>query len=203
MFKLVIVDLMGILTKHENEYSILKKIINYKGTSQSLNAHLGDSYEKLISGKSHERFFWKSIEKNLKPKKKIANIKKEFMKSFSPIFSPKLLKKARQNFRFALCSNFYYPWYAQIKKSKKIDFDFELISSKAKMKKDSKEMYLSAMLKFDMIPPECLVVSDEASDLKRAKELGMSTLFIPGKSKDYADADYSYEKFDDFLKILI
>lgn len=203
MFKLVIVDLVGILTNNENEYSLLKKILNFKGTVQSLNAYLGDSYDKLLIGDIPERTFWNNLVKKVKTRKKLENIKKEFLKSFKPIFDPKLLSKARQNFKFALCSNFYYPWYLSIKKSNKIEFDYEAISSKLKMKKDNKEMYLGAMLNFKLTPKECLVVSDEISDLHRAKELGMETMLIPGKTKEFKGANYSYKTFDDFLKILI
>jgi HAD superfamily hydrolase (TIGR01549 family) len=203
MFKLVIVDLIGILTQNENEYFLLKKILNFKGTVQSLKAYMGDSYNNLLIGKISERTFWNNLLKKVTSKKKLENIKKEFLESFNPIFNAELLSKARQNFKFALCSNFYYPWYDLIKKENNIDFDYESISSKVKMKKDNKEMYLGAMLKFDLIPSECLVVSDEISDLNLAKDLGMKTLFIAGKSKEFKKADYFYEKFDDFLKILI
>jgi HAD superfamily hydrolase (TIGR01549 family) len=203
MFKLVIVDLMGILTSNENEYSLLKKIINYKGTAQSLKAYLGDSYDRLLLGEIPQSSFWNKLVKKTQTKKKLETIKKEFFKSFKPIFNPKLLEEARQNFSFALCSNFYYPWYLLIKKANNIEFDYESISSKSKIKKNNKEMYLSAMLKFDLTPSECLVVSDEINDLSLAKELGMKAMLIPGKSKEFKGADYSYEKFDDFLKILI
>jgi beta-phosphoglucomutase-like phosphatase (HAD superfamily) len=62
---------------------------------------------------------------------------------------------------------------------------------------------MNAMLNFKLKPQECLVVSDEISDLNLAKEIGMKAMLIPGKSKEYKEADYFYEKFDDFLKILI
>ncbi|MDD2678476.1 MAG: HAD hydrolase-like protein [Candidatus Nanoarchaeia archaeon] len=203
MFKLVIVDLMGILSNNGNEYSILKKITNFKGTAQSLKAYLGDAYEKLLSGKITEKLFWQKAAKESKTRKKPESIKKEFMKSFSPIFDKELLKKARQNFSFALCSNFYKPWHEEIKKKHKYAFDYESLSSEAKIKKDDKKMYLSAMLNFKLKPEQCVVASDEASDLLLAKELGMKTLFIPGKTKEFKGADYYYETFNDFLAVLI
>jgi HAD superfamily hydrolase (TIGR01549 family) len=203
MFKLVIVDLVGILTNNENEYSLLKKILKFKGTVQSLKAYLGSSYDKLLIGKITEKTFWNNLIKKIKTRKKPKNIKKEFLKSFKPIFNPELLIKARKNFNFALCSNFYYPWYDLLKKKYNISFDYEAISSKLKMKKDNKEMYLGAMLNFKLKPDKCLVVSDEVNDLKIAKDLGMKTMLIPGKTKEYKEANYVYKKFDDFLKIII
>ncbi|MFA5333435.1 MAG: hypothetical protein WC376_02990 [Candidatus Nanoarchaeia archaeon] len=203
MFKLVIVDLTVALANAEEEYSLLKKILNFKGTAQNLKLCTLDSYDKLLVGKISEKMFWNNLEKKTKTRKKIGSIKKEFFKSFNLTFDPELLIKAKSNFSFALCSNFYYPWYESIKKRKKIEFDYEAISSKVKMKKDNKKMYLSAMLNFKLLPEECLVVSKNLKDLSLAKELGMKTMLISGKHKDFSGIDYFYLKFDDFLKVLI
>jgi FMN phosphatase YigB (HAD superfamily) len=202
MFRLVITDLAGIFLASVNEYSLLKNILKFKGTAQSLKAYMGDSYDKLFTGKMKEMIFWNNLIKKTGSKKKMASIKKEFLKSFKPIFDIALFQKAKENFKFALCTDFYHPWLEEIKKSSKFSFDYESISSKTGIKKSSKEAYLGAMLNFKLKPEECLVVSDEISDLKLAKELGMHAMLIPGKSKEFKDADYVYEKFDDFLKIL-
>ncbi|MFA5303495.1 MAG: hypothetical protein WC393_03075 [Candidatus Nanoarchaeia archaeon] len=203
MFKLVIVDLTVMLTNAEDEYSLLKKILNFKGSEQSLKLCTLDLYDKLLIGKISEKIFWNNLLKKIKTRKKLKSIKKEFLKSFNIIFDPKLLVKAKANFSFALCSNFYYPWYESIKKYNKIEFDYEAISSKLKIKKDNKKMYLNAMLNSKLLPEECLVVSEKLKDLSLAKEIGMKTMLISGKHKDFEDIDYFYPKFDDFLKVLI
>jgi FMN phosphatase YigB (HAD superfamily) len=167
-----------------------------------MKAYLGDSYEKLILGKSTELVFFKKLLSETKSSKKPENIKKEFLKEFKPIFEPENLEKAREFFKFALCSNFYYPWYNKIKSENKISFDYEAISSREKIKKEDKEMYLSIMIKMKLTPEECLVASDETSNLNLAKSLGMKTLFIKGKTKNYPQADYTYSSFNDFLKVL-
>jgi len=203
MFKLVIVDLIGILSSNENEYAMLKKVTNFKGTIQSLEGYIGEYYDKLLTGKITESVFWRKVIEKTGTRKKLENIKNQFFKSFDPIFDANLLKKARENFKFALCSNFYKPWYEAIKKKYKIIFDYESLSSEAKLKKNNKLMYLNAMLNFNLKADECIVISDESSDLSLAKEMGMNTLHIPGKTKEYKEADYSYHSFNDFLKILI
>jgi FMN phosphatase YigB (HAD superfamily) len=69
------------------------------------------------------------------------------------------------------------------------------------MKPDAK-IYLNVPAFFKISPEECAYVTDEVEDLRVVKNLGMSTIFIPGESKSYEEADYYYPNIQEFLEIL-
>ena len=103
MFRLVITDLAGVLIKSPNEYSLLKKILKFKGTAQSLKAYMGDSYDQLLIGKMREAAFWNDLIKKTGTRKKMASIRKEFLKEFTLTFDVELFQRARRisNSRYA------------------------------------------------------------------------------------------------------
>lgn len=203
MFKVIIFDLVGIFSEHENIYSIFKKITNFKGTVKSLHAYVGKEYEKLLIGKTTELVFWNKLKKVTKSRKSIDSLKRIFFKQFTPTFNAKLFKEVRKNFKVALLSNFVNSWWMYLRNKFKINFDYELLSSSIKLKKPDSKMFLQVPAFFKVNPNDCVYVSDEASDMLGAKSIGMETLFIPGQTKSYRGADYYYNSIQEFLKILI
>ena len=79
MFKVIIFDLIGVLSEHENVYAIFKKITRYKGTARSLKAYVGDSYDKLLIGRSTELSFWNKLKKVTDSRRSVDSLKKSFL----------------------------------------------------------------------------------------------------------------------------
>lgn len=202
MFRVIIFDLVGVFSEHKNVYTILKKITNYKGTVKSLNANLGDSYDKLLIGKTTELVFWNKLKKVTNSRKSIDSLKKSFFKNFKPLFKKETFQKVRENFQVALCSNFVNSWWLYLKDKLNINFDYEVLSSSMKIAKPDPKIYLNVPLFFKISPEECAYVSDEIEDVRAAKELGMTTIFIPGESKKSKEADYHYNSIQELLEVL-
>ncbi|MBN1923260.1 MAG: HAD-IA family hydrolase [Nanoarchaeota archaeon] len=202
MFKVVIFDLVGVFSKHKNVYSILKKITNYDGTAEGLHSYIGDAYDKLIVGKMNELVFWNKLKKETGSRKTIDSLKKSFLKEFKPVFKHEDFEKIKKNFKVALCSNFVNSWWMYLKDKFKISFDYEVLSSSLKIKKPEPEIFLSVSSFFKISPYDCVYVSDEAEDMKAAKKTGMQTIFIPGKTKSFKNADYYYTSVENLLEVL-
>ncbi len=202
MFRVVIFDLVGVFSKHKNVYHIFKEITRYKGTVKSLKAYIGEYYEKLIVGNITELTFWRKLKEITKSRKSVDSLKREFLSKFKPTFNKKLFNKVRDNFNVALCSDFVSSWWSFLKSKYGIDFDYVVFSSSLKVSKPDKRLYLSVPFFFKIQPSQCLYVSDEVEDIRVAKELGMQTVFIPGKSKSCKEADYVYSNIDELLEVL-
>ena len=203
MFKVIIFDLVGVFSEHENVYSIFKKITSYKGTSKSLQAYIKDYYEKLLIGKITELEFWNKLKKTTNSRRSIDALKKSFFSNFQPLFKVETFNKVRNNFRVALCSNFVNSWWLYLKNKFHLEFDFEVLSSSLKIAKPYPSIYLSIPNFFKVKPFDCVYVSDEAEDIKVVKSLGMQTIFIPGQSKSVKGADYYYPNIQELLEVLV
>lgn len=202
MFKVVIFDLIGIFSKERNIFTLLKKVTNYSGTSKALSVYLKKEYISLVLGEIKEGEFFKQLKKLTKTKKKISIIKKEFLNNFEPNFDKELFNTVKNSFKLALCSEFVTPWWNFLKKKYKINFDYEVLSDNVGIKKPHPKLYLFPSLFFKIDPDECAYISDEIEDISIAKQLGMVTIFIPGKNKKCEIADYSYKTINELLKVL-
>ena len=202
MFKVIIFDLIGIFSKEKNIFTILKNILNYSGTSKSLYIYLKEEYNSLVLGEISETEFFKKLKKISKSKKKISLIKKELLEVFEPNFNKELFNKVKNSFKVALCSEFVSPWWTLLKKKYKINFDYEVLSDNVGIKKPHSKLYLFPSLFFKINPNKCAYVSDEIEDIIIAKQLGMQTIFIPGKNKKCKIADYTYKNINELLKVL-
>jgi len=202
LFRVIIFDFIGVFSEHNNIYSIFKKITNFKGTTNSLKAYLEQDYNKLLMGKTTELSFFQKLKEVTKSRKKEDSIKKEFLSSFKPQFDHEVFNKVRENFKVALCSDFVKDWWLYLEDKFKIKFDETSFSSELKLKKPAPDFYLSIPSKLRVSTLSCAYVSDEASDINAAKGFGMTTIFIPGKSKEVKEADYTYNSLKELLNVL-
>lgn len=202
MFKVVIFDLVGVLSKNRNIYTIFKKITKYKGTVKSLEAYMKKAYNKLLIGGTTELVFWNKLKKVTSSRKSIDSLKKSFFRNFKPLVKKETFEKVKENFEVVLCTNFVNSWWLYLKNKFKLKFDYEVLSSSLKIAKPDPKIFLNVPLFYKLSPEECAFVSDEEEDLETAKELGMTTIFIPGENKSYKNADYYYENIQALLEVL-
>ncbi len=202
MFEVVIFDLCGVLTKNKPVFSLLKKVSHYKGTVRSAHTILYADYVKATLGEMSDMDFWKKVKERTKSRRRVENIRKDFIKDFKINFDKKIFEEVKKYFRTALCTNFMNVWWKEVKKNMGISFEYELVSSSIGMRKPVKQVFMKIVEFFETLPKDCVYVGDETDDLIGAKQAGMNTVYI-SNNKKYDYADYVYPNVEEFMNAII
>jgi FMN phosphatase YigB (HAD superfamily) len=195
--KLIILDLIGTLTKHNH----LRSEVLTKEFELSLN-HVTEPYEQYKVNEIPKKEFWKKLG--------IENYKEaeERLLSYMELKPEaiKLIKKLQGKAKLAILSNIPKDWGEAIIKNNNLTkyFDKIILSGEVEMLKSKPEMYKLLTEEFPKILPENMYfVDNELEDLLSGKDFLLNTIWF---SQEKPDAkfipDFIVKTFDELDELL-
>ncbi len=190
-------------------YSIVKKEIGtpFKKFEKLFELSKSEIHRELAgTASSHNRvlYFQRLIEKTLKTLEPKITLK--FYDTYWNTFLKNMklkkgtlqtLKKLKKEFKIIIISDLTA--YIQLKKISKLGLtpyiDFLVTSEEAGIEKPHPSIFLLALNKVDILPSHAIMIGDNPEkDIEGANAVGIDTILITSRSKEYSNMSEDYKK---------
>lgn len=172
----------------------LRRFCRWQATERLGIDRVDDYVSRFIALDAHgsvwkDRVYWTLKYEFGIQSQSVDDLVSEYLNRFCEFCCPKagareaLEALKRQSYKLALVSNGKSPFQEKnfIAITPGLDFDAVIVSEAVGLRKPEADIFLLSCERLNLSPKECVFVGDNpTTDIRGAKSVGMSTVFIPG-----------------------